>query len=150
QPALRTSWLAYVLMLGGALMVEWMVWSGRADVLFTSYVPLRADPLLYVGVVLFAVRALVSVGSFFAWLVTARREGRHAGSRPLVVCGAGTAASIAVSALAHGAAIDMRTDLGSLGVMPVDPQVYRRVWWGLGHPSQQINVAAMVASWYML
>jgi cytochrome c oxidase subunit 1 len=32
----------------------------------------------------------------------------------------------------------------------VDPEVYRLVWWGLGHSSQQINVAAMVAIWYML
>ena len=32
------------LMLAGALLVEAMMWSGRADVLFTSYVPLRADP----------------------------------------------------------------------------------------------------------
>jgi cytochrome c oxidase subunit 1 len=34
--------------------------------------------------------------------------------------------------------------------MEVDPEVYRVVWWGLGHSSQQINVAAMVAIWYML
>ena len=24
------------------------------------------------------------------------------------------------------------------------------VWWGLGHSSQQINVAAMVSVWYLL
>ena len=34
--------------------------------------------------------------------------------------------------------------------MNVDPQVYRMVWWALGHSSQQINVAAMVAVWYLL
>ncbi len=50
-------------MLIGALMVEWMMWAGRADVLFTSYVPLRADPLFYLGVILFAVGALVTVSS---------------------------------------------------------------------------------------
>ncbi len=31
-----------------------------------------------------------------------------------------------------------------------DPQVYRMIWWGLGHSSQQINVAAMVSVWYFL
>ena len=41
----------YGLMLGGALLVEFMMWSGRADVLFTSYVPLRAHPLFYLGVI---------------------------------------------------------------------------------------------------
>jgi cytochrome c oxidase subunit 1 len=37
-----------------------------------------------------------------------------------------------------------------MGLMHVDPQVYRMIWWGLGHSSQQINVAAMVSVWYML
>jgi cytochrome c oxidase subunit 1 len=34
--------------------------------------------------------------------------------------------------------------------MTVDPQIYRMVWWGLGHSSQQINVAAHVSIWYLL
>ena len=61
-----------------------------------------------------------------------------------------TAAIIAVITLVHGAAIYIPTYLWSLGLMNVDPEVYRMVWWGLGHSSQQINVAAMVAIWYML
>jgi cytochrome c oxidase subunit 1 len=69
---------------------------------------------------------------------------------PLVVYGAMTAAIIAVITLVHGAIIYIPTYLWSLGWMEVDPQVYRMVWWGLGHSSQQINVAAMVAIWYML
>ena len=150
QPAVRTSWLAYALMLTGALMVEWMMWAGRADVLFTSYVPLRADPLFYLGVILFAVGALVTVAIFFGAIVMAKREKRHEGSLPLVVYGAVTAAIIAVITLVHGAAIYIPTYLWSLGLMEVDPQVYRMIWWGLGHSSQQINVAAMVAIWYML
>ncbi len=137
-------------MLAGALTVEAMMWSGRADVLFTSYVPLRAHPLFYLGVILFAVGALVTVGVFFANLVVARREQTYRGSMPLVVFGALTAAIIAVITLLHGAAIYIPTFLWSLGLMNVDPEVYRIVWWGLGHSSQQINVAAMVAIWYML
>jgi cytochrome c oxidase subunit 1 len=150
QCAKGTSWLAYALMLIGALMVEWMMWAGRADVLFTSYVPLRADPLFYLGVILFAVGALIVVSLFFVNLTVAKREGRYTGSLPLVVYGAATAAIIAVITLLHGAAIYIPTFLWSLGWMNVDPEVYRLVWWGLGHSSQQINVAAMVAIWYML
>ncbi|HLV27127.1 MAG TPA: cbb3-type cytochrome c oxidase subunit I [Gemmatimonadales bacterium] len=146
----RTSWVAFALMLGGALMVEWKMWAGKADVLFTSYVPLRADPLFYLGVILFAVGALVVCWVFFANLVVARRERTYEGSLPLVVYGAATAAIIAVITLLHGAAIYIPTFLWSLGLMEVDPQVYRMIWWGLGHSSQQINVAAMVAMWYML
>ena len=47
-------WAAFALMSGGALLVEWMMWTGKADVLFTSYVPLRAEPPFYLGVILFA------------------------------------------------------------------------------------------------
>jgi cytochrome c oxidase subunit 1 len=146
----KTSWVGFVLMLAGALTVETMMWSGRADVLFTSYVPLKADPPFYLGVILFAVGALVTVGVFFANLVVAKRERTYEGSLPLVVYGAMTAAIIAVITLVHGAAIYIPTYLWSLGLMNVDPEVYRMVWWGLGHSSQQINVAAMVAIWYML
>ena len=93
---------------------------------------------------------LVGVAIFFANLVVAKRERTYEGSLPLVVYGAMTAAIIAVITLLHGAAIYIPTFLWSLGLMNVDPEVYRLVWWGLGHSSQQINVAAMVAIWYML
>jgi cytochrome c oxidase subunit 1 len=146
----KISWAAFALMVAGAVTVEAMMWSGRADVLFTSYVPLRAEPTFYLGVILFAVGALVTVGLFFANLVVAKRERTYEGSLPLVVYGAMTAAIIAVITLVHGALIYIPTYLWSLGLMEVDPEVYRMVWWGLGHSSQQINVAAMVAIWYML
>ena len=149
-PAPRTGWTAFALMVAGALMVEWTMWTGRADVLFTSYVPLRAHPLFYLGVILFAVGALTVVGHFFATLVVARREKSYEGSLPLVTYGALAAASIAAVTLLHGAIIYIPTFLWSLGLMEVDPQIYRLVWWGLGHSSQQINVAAMVSIWYLL
>jgi cytochrome c oxidase subunit 1 len=146
----KTSWLAFGLMVAGALTVEAMMWGGKADVLFTSYVPLRAHPLFYLGIIVFAVGALIVCGVFFANLVVAKRERTYVGSLPLVVYGAMTAAIIAVITLVHGAMIYIPTFLWSLGLMNVDPQVYRLLWWALGHSSQQINVAAMVAIWYML
>ncbi len=147
----KTSWAAFGLMIAGALLVEAMMWTGRADVLFTSYPPLRADPLYYLGVILFAVGALITVALFFANLVVAKRERTYEGSVPLVTYGATAAAVIAVITLLHGAIIYIPTWLWSLGVIPsLDAQVYRMVWWGLGHSSQQINVAAMVSVWYLL
>jgi cytochrome c oxidase subunit 1 len=149
-PAPKVGWSAFGLMVLGTIMVEWTMITGKADVLFTSYVPLRADPAFYLGVILFAVGALVVVGQFFATLVVAKREETYEGSVPLVTFGAITAAIIAVITLVHGAAIYIPTFLWSLDLMSVDAQVYRMVWWGLGHSSQQINVAAMVAIWYLL
>ncbi len=149
-PAPKVGWVAFGLMVLGTLMVEWTMWTGRADVLFTSYVPLRAHPLFYLGVILFAVGALTVVGHFFATLVVAKREKSYEGSVPLVTYGALTAAIIAAITLLHGALIYIPTFFWSLGMMNMDPQVYRLVWWGLGHSSQQINVAAMVSIWYLL
>ena len=139
------------MMLVGAVMVEYLMWAGKADVLFTSYVPLRADSNFYLGIILFAVGALIVVGVFFANLVVAKREKTYKGSLPLVVYGAVTAAIIAVITLLHGAIIYVPTWLWSIGVIKsIDPEVYRVIWWALGHSSQQINVAAMVAIWYMM
>jgi cytochrome c oxidase subunit I len=149
-PAPKLGWTAFVLMVVGTLLVEWTMFTGQADVLFTSYVPLRAHPAFYGGVILFAVGALVVVSLFFASMVVAKREKTYEGSVPLVTFGAMTAAIIAVITLLHGAAIYIPTFFWSLGIGDVDPQVYRMVWWGLGHSSQQINVAAMVAIWYLL
>jgi len=149
-PAPRLAWGMFWLMVIGAVMVEWEMWAGRADVLFTSYVPLKASPWFYLGVILFAVGALFVVAIFFASLVVAKREKTYEGSMPLVTFGAATAAIIAVITLSHGAAIYIPTFLWSLDLMYVDPEVYRVVWWGLGHSAQQINVAAMVSIWYLL
>lgn len=150
QPAPKLGWLSFILMLAGAILVDVMVLQGKADVLFTSYVPLKADPLYYLGIILFAVGALLVTCLFFASLVVARREKTYEGSVPLVTFGATTAAIIAVITLLHGAAIYVPTFFWSLGWMEMDPQIYRMVWWALGHSSQQINVAAMVSVWYLL
>ncbi len=149
-PAPRFGWLVFGLMVAGAVLVDVMVFAGKADVLFTSYVPLRAEPPYYLGIILFAVGALLGVGHFFAALVVAKREKSYEGSVPLVTFGGLTAAIIAVITLLHGAAVYIPTYFWSLGLMNMDPQVYRLIWWGLGHSSQQINVAAMVAVWYLL
>lgn len=81
----RYGWFNFWLMLIGSLMVEAMQWSGRADVLYTSYPPLKAHPLFYLGIIFFAVGALGVVGQFFATVTIAKREKTYSGSMPLVV-----------------------------------------------------------------
>lgn len=149
-PAPKVGWVAFGLMFVGAAMVNLMVFSGKADVLFTSYVPLKADPLYYLGIILFAVGALMVVIHYFATIIIAKKEKTYEGSVPLVVFGATTAAIIAVITLLHGAIIYIPTFFWSLGWMEMDAQFYRLVFWGLGHSSQQINVAAHVSIWYLL
>lgn len=147
----KVGWLAYILMLAGAAIVAIEVLLGRADVMFTSYVPLKASPAYYLGVILFAVGALIGVCLFFATLIKAKAEGTYTGPLPLVSFGVAVACIIAVLTLAHGAVIMIPTFLWALGLIQnIDPATYRIVFWGFGHPSQQINVAAMISVWYLL
>ena len=61
------------------------------------------------------------------------------------------AAIIAVVTLLHGAVVMIPTFTYSMGwTAAPDPGWYRLIWWGLGHQSQQVNVCAMVAVWYLL
>ncbi len=144
-------WLAFALMLGGGLLVNIIVFMGGADVMFTSYVPLKAHPLFYLGYILFAVGALVAIALFFTNVVVAKAEGRYEGSLPLVVFGLVTAAIIATYTLLSGAMALVPAFFWSLGLIEnYDPAFYRNLFWSFGHPAQQINLAAMVAVWYML
>jgi cytochrome c oxidase subunit 1 len=147
----RLAWGAFALMLIGGLTTNVAVLQGNSTVMFTSYVPMPAAPHFYLGLVLFAVGALVAVGIFFGTLVIAREERTYQGSVPLVTFGALTAAIIAVFTLASGAIILIPTFLWSIGIVnAIDPLMYKLIWWGMGHSSQQINVSAHVAIWYAI
>jgi cytochrome c oxidase subunit 1 len=146
-----TAWIALVMMVAGALTVDGTILAGKADVMLSSYLPLLAHPMFYLGIILMAVGTLIAVGNFFATLYIAKRDKTYQGSVPLVVFGATAAAIIAVVTLLHGAIVMIPTFLYSLHLCAApDPQWYRLVWWGLGHMSQQVNVCAMVAVWYLL
>jgi len=147
----KAAWISFLLMTAGSVLVDVAIFQGRSDVMMTSYLPLLADPAFYLGIILFAVGALVGVGNFFGTIYIAKRDHTYEGSVPLVVFGAIAAAIIAVVTLLHGAVVMIPTFLKSIHVLEnVDPLWYRATWWGLGHMSQQINVCAMVSVWYLL
>ena len=147
----KFAWLGFVLMVVGAALANVTVLQGDSSVMFTSYPPMQAKPNFYLALILFAVGALIGCAVFFATLVIAKEEGTYEGSIPLVTFGALTAAIIAVFTIASGAIILIPTWLWSLGLISnIDPLMYKVVWWGMGHSSQQINVSAHVALWYMI
>lgn len=142
--------VAYGLMMLGVVLVVAMVLGGQADVLFTSYVPLQAHPIYYLGIILVAVGMLLVFIHFFINMAVAKKEGHYKKTLPLVSFGIMAGSIIGIMTLAHGAAIYIPTLLWSLGVIEsIDPSAYRLVWWGLGHSSQQVNVCLMVSMWYM-
>ncbi|RMD69187.1 MAG: cytochrome C oxidase subunit I [Gammaproteobacteria bacterium] len=147
----KWGWFAFILMVVGAVMVNVAVLQGGSSVMFTSYVPMKASPLFYLGIILFAVGALIGCFIFFGTLVIARANRTYEGSIPLVTFGALTAAIIAIFTIASGAIILVPTLLWSMGIIShIDSLMYKTVWWAMGHSSQQINVSAHVAIWYMI
>jgi cytochrome c oxidase subunit 1 len=145
----RMAWVAFALMLIGALITNVTVLQGGSSVMFTSYVPMKASPNFYLGLILFAVGALIACFIFLGTLVIAKEEKTYEGSVPLVTFGALTACIIAIFTIASGAIILLPTWLWSLGyISHIDTVMYKLVWWGMGHSSQQINVSAQVAIWY--
>ncbi len=147
----KVAWVGFILMLTGAIMVDWIILVGKADVMMTSYLPLLAHPAFYLGIILVAVGTLVGVYNFFATLYVAKRDRAYEGSMPIVTFGALAAAIIAVVTLLHGAVVMIPTFTYSMGwTAQPDPIWYRIIWWGLGHQSQQVNVCAMVTVWYLL
>jgi cytochrome c oxidase subunit 1 len=147
----KWAWTGFGMMLAGALITNYAVLRGDSSVMFTSYVPMMAHWSFYLGIILFAVGALIGCFVFFGTLVVAKQEKTYEGSVPLVTFGAITAAIIAVFTIASGAIILIPTLLWSLGFISyIDPLVYKTIWWGMGHSSQQINVSAHVAVWYAI
>jgi cytochrome c oxidase subunit 1 len=147
----KMAWVGFVLMVAGAIINNVSVFSGNSSVMMTSYVPMPAEPLFYLGLILFAVGALIGCFIFLGTLVVAKEEKTYEGSIPLVTFGALTACIIAIFTIAMGAVILIPTFLWSVGLIShIDAPMYRLIWWAFGHSSQQINVAAHVAVWYAI
>jgi cytochrome c oxidase subunit 1 len=83
--------------------------------MFTSYVPMGAHPAFYLGLILFAVGALIACFVFLGTLVVAKSEKTYHGSVPLVTFGAIRPRSSRSSRSPSGAIILIPTFLWSLG-----------------------------------
>jgi len=147
----RWAWAGFALMIIGAVMNNIAVLQGNSSVMMTSYAPMQAEPHFYLGLILFAVGALIGCFVFMGTLVIARADRTYEGSVPLVTFGALTACIIAIFTIASGAIILVPTFLWSIGyIAHIDAAMYRVIWWAMGHSSQQINVAAHVSVWYLI
>lgn len=145
------AWAGFALMIIGMVMNNVAVLQGNSSVMMTSYAPMQAAPHFYLGIILFAVGALIQCFVFLGTLVIAKEDRTYEGSIPLVTFGALTACIIAVFTIASGAIILVPTFLWSIGyINHIDAEMYRIIWWAMGHASQQINVAAHVSVWYLI
>jgi cytochrome c oxidase subunit I len=147
----KFAWVYSILMAVGAIMAEATALAGKATVMFTAYPPLLGHWAFYLGIILFAVGALLGVCHFVYHVWLAKKVGSIRQNMSLVVYALLTAAIIAIWTLLHGAAAYVPLFLQSIGLLEtVDAAYYRAFFWGFGHGAQQVNLAAMVAVWYAL
>ena len=146
-------WVQVWMMVIGAAMTFVAILQGDSSVMMTSYAPLEAAPHFYLGLIIFAVGALIGCFVFWGTLVIAKEENTYGegNSLPLVVYGAMVAVTMAVFTIACGAIILIPTFMWRIGLIhQIDPMMYRVIWWGFGHTSQQINVTAHISIWYCI
>ena len=148
SPAL--GWLAYGLMILGMTMILGTVASGKASVMYTTYVPLRADPLFYLGHILYAVGLLVVLILFGLNLLKARSDGTYLGSLPLLTFGMAVCNILTVVAILGAVAAFVPTMLWAFRILvtKVDPLYFATTFWSMGHTLQYTNITAMVVAWY--
>ncbi len=147
----KIAWFSFWLMLIGAALATVMVLIGQATVMFSAYPPLKANPLFYVGVILFAVGALIPMFIIIATLIKAKNERAYEGSMPLASFGILIYAIIAIFTWVMGAVIMIPTLLWSMGLIHnMDAQMYRVVFWALAHSTQQMNIVVHITIWYTL
>ena len=148
----KVAWTGFWLMIVGALMNNYAVLvRGDSSVMFTAYAPMGAHWSFYLGLILFAVGALLGCFVFLGTLAVGKSERTYDGSVPLVTFGALTAAIIAIFTIATGAIILIPTFMWSIGLVSyIDSLMYKTIFWAFGHSSQQINVSAHVAVWYAI
>ena len=152
-PLPKLASLGYVIMLIGAIGVNWSIWtlSGAEEApLLTAYVPLNIPSEFYGFALVFLLGTTVAALPFFAaiWL---EKRGAPGKTLPLVTFGAFITSIIAVQAILGGLAAFGYAFIWSVGILEsINTGIYRQLYWIIGHGSQQINLLAMITVWYFL
>ncbi len=134
RPAVQ--WVSFLMMVVGTLLAAWAMFAGKANVLYTFYLPLVAHPLFYIGAALLLVGSIVPL--FFDWTpnyISWRRE--HPGEKvPLAVFGVFVNHIMWVIMLVPVVITVVFQMLPlSLGlVSEVNPSLSRTLFWAFGHP----------------
>ncbi len=133
--SVRGVWAGCALMVLGTLLAAYPIFTGKANVLYTFYAPMKAHPLFYFGVVLLVVGSWVS---FWVWIPAYRRwRAAHPGQKtPLAAVGI-FATFIIWQICTLPAAYEVIVQLipWSLGwTNGVNVVLSRLLFWFFGHP----------------
>ncbi len=132
---MSVAWVSFGLMMAGTLLGSRAILSGKANVLYTFYPPLRAHPTFYIGLTLVVVGSWIAffnwLPPYFAW----KRE--HPGEKsPLAVVGIFAAFIVwLIATIPVAIEIIFMLIPWSMGwVATVNVPLARMLFWFFGHP----------------
>ncbi|MCC6613924.1 MAG: cbb3-type cytochrome c oxidase subunit I [Anaerolineae bacterium] len=149
--SLPLAWIAFATMGIGLLLAGFSLITGEANVLYTFYAPMIAEPAFYIGL------TLVVVGSWMAginiFVTYAQWKRAHPGEKvPLA-----TFSIIANFVMWMTCTLGVATEILffllpiSLGwTATTDPQVTRILFWFFGHPLVYFWLLPAYTSWYTM
>ena len=132
--AVAGAWLGLVLMVLGTLVAAFPIFTGKANVLYTFYAPMKAHPLFYIGVVLLVVGSWVS---FWSWIPGYLRWRKSHPERKTPLAAVGIFATFIVwqiCTLPVAYEVIVQLIPWSLGWVPgVNVALSRLLFWFFGH-----------------
>lgn len=137
--------------IAGAALTDWALLTNRGTVMFTSYAPLQAHPLYYVGLALVVVATLLLLLNVALTYVEWRRD--NPGKKtPLLAFG--SLATLTMWGLASVGIVVQFVGLlipWSLGLYEgIDPLLSRTLFWMSGHPIVYFWLLPVYLSWYFM
>lgn len=145
------SWIGFAIMLIGLGLAAYTIFTGNASVLYTFYVPMRANATYYIGLTLLVVGSWFHSINFFLTYRAWRKD--NPGVRtPMATVG--TLTTWIVWDLATiGVATEMLTMVipWSLGLIEdTNPLLARTLFWYFGHPLVYFWLLPAYVSWYAM
>ncbi|MFB6151932.1 MAG: b(o/a)3-type cytochrome-c oxidase subunit 1 [Haloarculaceae archaeon] len=156
--SMRLAWTAFWLMLLGTVMAAVTIlagfvpaWGISADVLFTFYPPLQANPLFYVGAALLIVGSWLAGANYFLSYREWRRD--NPGERIPLQTFMVLTTMLMWYLSSIGVAVEVVVFLipWSLGIFPeVDSLTMRTLFWYFGHPVVYFWLLPAYVVWYTI
>jgi cytochrome c oxidase subunit 1 len=145
------SWVAFVVMMVGVVLAAYAILSGKASVLYTFYVPMKADPLYYIGLTLVVVGTWIHSANFFITWQGWRKDNKN--TRTPMATVAAITTWIVWDLATIGVAVEMLWLVipWSLGIVPeTNPLLARTLFWFFGHPLVYFWLLPAYCSWYAM
>jgi cytochrome c oxidase subunit I len=145
------SWLGFAIMLVGLAMAAYTIFTGNASVLYTFYVPMKANATYYIGLTVLVVGTWVHSANFFLTYRAWRKD--NPGIRtPMATVGTLTT-WIVWDIASIGVAVEMLTMVipWSLGlIQDTNPLLARTLFWYFAHPLVYFWLLPAYVSWYAM